>query len=553
VRKLSLCRRGVSIEQQRARLVAAARIPHATGLPRPYLANDPTTVLWWAVVYRSSLLLLVVVAVACGGDGASHQSVDATLPALPDAQAASPDACVGTVCGDSCVVLDDDPRHCGACGHDCTQLPGVTGSVACVAGVCQVAAACETGKAHCSVDADDGCETDLSLPAHCGDCGTSCTEPTPMCAADPTAGYGCVSGCEAPTPDRCAMSCVDKTANAAHCGACDNACTSPLNATPTCIASACDFACDANYKRCGDECIPSTACCTDADCTAPSHGAATCGANQSCVLTCETGYALSGTTCEPVFAITCPGNATGTIGTPVVLTASALSGGQTITGYDWSVISGPSSGGISSSFAPVTPNGSTERFMAGVPGTYTVLVVAGDSAGATRSCTSQVTLSGAGLRVVLTWNGSGDLDLHLHNNVTSAWFSSPNDCFYANRTPSWDAAGTDDDPTHDIDNADADGPEQSRITIPKLGESYTIGVHNYTGAAGRTATVKVYCGASTTPVATYTSRALAGTAGGTCTANDFWRVARVSFSQLGVCSVTNVNTYSTSSQACTTF
>ncbi len=58
---------------------------------------------------------------------------------------------------------------------------------------------------------------------------------------------------------------------------------------------------------------------------------------------------------------------------------------------------------------------------------------------------------------------------------------------------------------------------------------------------------------STVPTATFTSRALAGTAAGDCTANDFWTVARVTFTSPSTCTVTPIDTYRASSAACTSF
>ena len=93
------------------------------------------------------------------------------------------------------------------------------------------------------------------------------------------------------------------------------------------------------------------------------------------------------------------------------------------------------------------------------------------------------------------------------------------------------------------------------MDAPALATDYTIGVHNYSGAAGRIATVNVFCGSttSTTPTMTFTSRALAGASSGNCSTNDFWKVARVRFSSATACTITPVNTYQASSGVCTGF
>ncbi len=107
------------------------------------------------------------------------------------------DAC-GTKasCAGVCVDLGVDPKNCGSCGHDCTTFPGVDpAAVTCTAGTCSLGGACMPGRAHCSTNPNNGCETDVTTAAHCGSCTTACAEPTPICAKDPTSGaYACASG-----------------------------------------------------------------------------------------------------------------------------------------------------------------------------------------------------------------------------------------------------------------------------------------------------------------------------------------------------------------------
>lgn len=68
-----------------------------------------------------------------------------------------------------------------------------------------------------------------------------------------------------------------------------------------------------------------------------------------------------------------------------------------------------------------------------------------DVAGNAASCNLDVTAEGRGLRVTLTWDGSGDIDLHVHRGTTSPWFSN-DDCCCANPRPIWDSAW----PTSDL-------------------------------------------------------------------------------------------------------
>ncbi len=78
------------------------------------------------------------------------------------------------------ICVPDDAVNCGTCGHDCTTLH-VTTTPSCSAGQCTFPAlTCAAGWAHCSSNAGDGCEADLSQTAHCGSC-TACVG-SPFCS-----------------------------------------------------------------------------------------------------------------------------------------------------------------------------------------------------------------------------------------------------------------------------------------------------------------------------------------------------------------------------------
>ncbi len=238
------------------------------------------------------------------------------------------------------------------------------------------------------------------------------------------------------------------------------------------------------------------------------------------------------------------------------LSVTAVSPGRTITGYSWTITASPPGGVMGATWAPTPPTAATESFTPGVVGSHTIHVTVTDSAGATASCDTHVIAQASGLRVEMTWDGTGDLDLHLHNGVTtSPWFSTPNDCYYANPTAAWGVAGTQDDGIFDQDSITGFGPEILHVTTPTIAEGYTIAVHEYSmSAAGRTATVRVFCGPGSTPAGTYTSRAFATvTAGGNCSVAEFWRVATVRFTTATACTLTPINTYGPSSAACTAF
>ncbi len=89
----------------------------------------------------------------------------------------------GALCGGRCVDVAADLRHCGRCGNDCAALTGVDPTAArCVGGACRIEGACLPSRAHCSSNPQDGCETDVTTPARCGDCSTRCAEPAPLCS-----------------------------------------------------------------------------------------------------------------------------------------------------------------------------------------------------------------------------------------------------------------------------------------------------------------------------------------------------------------------------------
>ncbi len=141
----------------------------------------------------------------------------------------------------------DEVRNCGSCGNDCTKLKHVV-TAGCVNRAC-VALKCAPGKAHCSGNPGDGCESDLTTAQHCGSCENSC----------PTGGAICDLTSLEPT---CA--CKDG----------DHACGN------TCVAN--------DIKSCGPSCEV---------CSPPaSHGSVSCN-GLGCVSSCDVGYHFDGSAC----------------------------------------------------------------------------------------------------------------------------------------------------------------------------------------------------------------------------------------------------------------
>jgi hypothetical protein len=235
--------------------------------------------------------------------------------AAVDARADVRDAviCDGAMCGDAgCVSLATDVHHCGACGRDCTALPGVTPSaVRCVAGMCDVTGACVPGRAHCSSNPMDGCEADVTTAMQCGACGAACAEPTPVCTMQPDDGgatWRCASGCEGMTPDWCGGTCVDQQTDVANCGACGNACPGGANARPGCADGSCRLNCNLGFGDCdgmvGNGCetnvltsVMHCGRCGNA-CPAVMNGTPVCLLG-TCSAICDAGFMLSDGQCLP--------------------------------------------------------------------------------------------------------------------------------------------------------------------------------------------------------------------------------------------------------------
>ncbi|GMU59185.1 MAG: hypothetical protein AMXMBFR34_09480 [Myxococcaceae bacterium] len=152
--------------------------------------------------------------------------------------------CDGTL--DEGYSLATDVNNCGACGNVCSA-PNVT-VPRCTAGMCGVQQ-CANGFSNCNGAFPDGCEvnTNTSL-AHCGACNSVCSTPnaTPVCSTGSCQVQSCNAGyrnCNTLPSDGCE---VNVTNDATNCGGCGTVCSRP-NTAPSCVASACQYACLPNY------------------------------------------------------------------------------------------------------------------------------------------------------------------------------------------------------------------------------------------------------------------------------------------------------------------
>ena len=243
----------------------------------------------------------------------------------------------------------------------------------------------------------------------------------------------------------------------------------------------------------------------------------------------------------------CPGPVTTQALVPVTLTGSGFDPDGQIVAWRWTLVSAPPRG--SGTFS--APTAATTAFTPNLVGVYTVQLTVTDNSGQSASCQTTVTARGRGLRVEVTWStNNSDVDTHLLRFAGgTAWFNTPNDCYYANQRPAWDAPGTTDDPRLDIDDTNGLGPENINIDVPVTGSTYRVGVHYYSdhGTGPTTATVRIYCGDVSTTPQTVQTRLLSGSS--TSDSNDFWRVADVRWLGNGNCVVTVLSSLTTAASA----
>ncbi|MEM1008122.1 MAG: MXAN_6577-like cysteine-rich protein, partial [Myxococcota bacterium] len=134
-------------------------------------------------------------------------------------------------CGDWCVLLEQNVKHCGQCGRACAE-----GEV-CTQGTCKHTS-CVLPLRECG----GKCVSLDNNTKHCGQCSQSCAEGE-VCAL----GH-CGIQCPPSLPTLCSGKCVRSLDDPKHCGACDRACA--MN--QMCMAGQCR--CIANTERCSDRC-----------------------------------------------------------------------------------------------------------------------------------------------------------------------------------------------------------------------------------------------------------------------------------------------------------
>jgi hypothetical protein len=191
--------------------------------------------------------------------------------------------------------VNSNKDNCGACGTKCTNANGNT---SCVLGLCTPA--CSSNYASCDGNPNNGCETSLlTSVGNCGSCGSQCTNDHGTTS--------CVSGACVPVCSAGWMNCDGNAKNGcetntdtsvAHCGACGTICTN-TNGTTSCSGGACTPVCSSGFKSCDSN--PNNGCETNTNsdvnncgncgtkCTNP-NGSVSCSGG-ACQIGCAVNYA----------------------------------------------------------------------------------------------------------------------------------------------------------------------------------------------------------------------------------------------------------------------
>lgn len=189
---------------------------------------------------------------------------------------------------------------------DCAAGNGCQNTPTCNSATCTYTAKQPLlGSSCCNITAD--CGDTASCAANTCDCGTG----NKFCPGATVGNGRCVpsTGCCAPSDCPSGNACQTRTCSTAGaCGLASNGNAGCCNVagdcggTATCTANTCS--CGSGEKFCpgasagAGACIPTSACCVDADCPARAHATATCDGAHACVYTCKSGFHDCAGTCK---------------------------------------------------------------------------------------------------------------------------------------------------------------------------------------------------------------------------------------------------------------
>ncbi|HXU71878.1 MAG TPA: hypothetical protein VN947_21235 [Polyangia bacterium] len=267
--------------------------------------------------------------------------------------AADGNCAAGCKADPDCAATPATP-HCHTADHRCvecldsTQCPlgkECSASGTCVTGCVAAAPNCPTGDQCCSSECID-VSTDLSS---CGSCGRACSSAhvnTPGCnnkLCAPT----CASGwadCNHPVAPNSDDGCETNIYDPAHCGACGAAACNLAHATSDCPAGSCTVkACSAGYFDCDGK--ASTGC----ECPGVDSGAGGCCPGNKCQTAHTDGFGHSFYDCEPSYSETLArdaakaagyanpfGNTCGTGNSEKVICGQSMTAPMSCTCWTWS-------------------------------------------------------------------------------------------------------------------------------------------------------------------------------------------------------------------------
>jgi hypothetical protein len=176
---------------------------------------------------------LIALPVACANSTGSVGDVDSGGGGGGDGGGGGCTAAGSMECSGSCVDTQTDNANCGKCANPCT------GSTTCSAGMCTMG--CPLGETTC----EGKCTDPQTDNANCGMCGKTCTGGL-VCSGG-MCGSSCTGGLKL-----CDGTCTDTTKDPKNCGACDAPCMAPMNATASCAASKCSYACTPGWVDLAD-------------------------------------------------------------------------------------------------------------------------------------------------------------------------------------------------------------------------------------------------------------------------------------------------------------
>lgn len=250
-------------------------------------------------------------------DSPIEAASDATLDVGPDVETdAGKDsgdgggAVVGSLCSACpaglamnyqglCEVTDDPYLGCAILGGaECLTTHAIP---TCNAGQCAIGS-CRQGFADCDGEAANGCEADLTSPATCGSCNTSCA------AGQVCLNGACASSCPVGQTD-CNGTCADLLSSQVNCGGCQMGCFD-AHGQGTCTNGQCAITCDPGFSICNGTCqnlnesVWTCGSCSN-DCittaVANSNLISSCVSGQ-CVYSCPFGWTNCGSYCAVVSA-----------------------------------------------------------------------------------------------------------------------------------------------------------------------------------------------------------------------------------------------------------